>query len=79
MADEPLYLTPEQLAARLGVTLAAVRKWRTRGQGPVAYKFCGALRYALADVQRWEVSCRERVGRSSGAGVEWPRAVFSAR
>lgn len=79
MSDDALYLTPAQLAARLGLKLAAIRKWRVRGQGPAAHKFCGALRYKLADVERWEASCRERMTRQVHPRVEYPRVVFSAR
>jgi len=78
-ADEQKYLTADQLAGRVGVSLATVRKWRTRGQGPAAYKFCGVLRYKLDDVEKWEESCRERTIRGTRARVEWPRAVFPAR
>ena len=79
MSDAALYITPDQLAARLGVSLAAVRKWKVRGTGPAFYKFGGALRYRLEDVERWEAACRVRPARGAGRGVESTRAVFSTR
>lgn len=47
------------LADRLGVPWSTVRKWRTRGYGPRAHKFGQAVRFDLADVERWEAAQRE--------------------
>ena len=43
----------EQAAAvRLGVTVAALRKWRLLGRGPSYYRVCGrSIRYAMADLE----------------------------
>lgn len=52
IALEP-YLTPRQLADWLQVSLAAVRKWRAEGTGPVAQKVGASVRYDPAAVRAW--------------------------
>lgn len=49
---EPL-LTPEDLAAYLGVPKATVYKWRYEGTGPPACRVGKHLRYRAADVEAW--------------------------
>ena len=41
------------VAARLGVTVAAVRKWRLNRTGPPFAKLGGAVRYAPSAVSAW--------------------------
>ncbi|MBW4042556.1 MAG: helix-turn-helix domain-containing protein [Acidobacteria bacterium] len=55
---EPL-LDVTDLAAYLGVPVSTVYDWRTRGQGPAAYRFGKHLKFALSDVQAWIASRRE--------------------
>ena len=50
----PVWLTPDELAARLRVPKATLYQWRYRGEGPRAIKVGRHLRYRLADVERWE-------------------------
>lgn len=55
------YLTVPELAARYGVTLAAVYSWNYRGEGPVYFRTRGdrgPVRYRIQDVLAWE---RERL------------------
>lgn len=54
-AEGEKHLSPEQLAAREGVSLATVYQWNSRGGGPPFIKIAGRLvRYKLADVIDWE-------------------------
>ena len=41
------------LASRLGVTVAALRRWRRFGQGPAYLKLGAAVRYRTEDVEAW--------------------------
>ncbi len=55
---EPL-IGVRELSAWIGVPVATIYEWRTRGEGPVAHRFGKHLRYALADVEAWIASHRE--------------------
>lgn len=57
-----VYLTIEELAERSRVTPWAVRRWRTKGQGPKATKLGGRVLFAMTDVIAWERSRREASG-----------------
>lgn len=46
-------LPPPALAEELGVSLATIYGWRTRGEGPRAIKVGGQLRYRRSEVDRW--------------------------
>lgn len=51
-------VTPEQLAAELGITEKTLSQWRYRGTGPAYIKLGGnhrsaPVRYRRADVNRW--------------------------
>lgn len=48
------HLTPQDLAARVGVPVATVYNWRTSGYGPRGFRVGKYLRYRLADVEAWE-------------------------
>jgi hypothetical protein len=45
------YLTERELAELLNVSLALVRKWRSRGGGPKCTRFGRIVRYRYSDVQ----------------------------
>lgn len=49
---EPL-MTPEELAAYLGVTDAALRTWRHRRTGPAWIKVGHEVRYRREAVEAW--------------------------
>src|SRR6266545_6056384 len=53
------HLSPAELAAREGVSLAAVYNWNYTGTGPPYFRTggtqTGPVRYRVADVERWEL------------------------
>jgi predicted site-specific integrase-resolvase len=49
LLNDPLS-TESDTAPKLGVEPATLRKWRTRGRGPVYAKIGGKIRYKLSDV-----------------------------
>jgi predicted DNA-binding transcriptional regulator AlpA len=51
------FLNEKQLAAYLGISVAALRAWRLKGLGPRFVKLGSAVRYDPAAVQAWLVSC----------------------
>lgn len=50
------HLSPEDLAERVGVPVATVYQWNSRGDGPRFMKIGRHARYKLADVIAWENS-----------------------
>ena len=56
------YLTERELAEYLNVSVAAIRRWRLRGEGPRFHKFCALVRYSVADVEAWAESRRQGGG-----------------
>jgi predicted DNA-binding transcriptional regulator AlpA len=46
-------LSSEEVADRLGLTVATLWNWRWRGKGPASFKVGGRLRYRDSEVQRW--------------------------
>lgn len=46
-------LSPEQLAAELGIPVATVYAWRYRGTGPRGIKVGRHVRYRITDVDAW--------------------------
>lgn len=49
----PVLLSPEALAAQLGIRAVTLAKWRTQGRGPAFVKVGGRVRYPEASVARW--------------------------
>ena len=43
----------------LGVPVATVYAWRSRGQGPRGLKIGRHVRYRLSDVEEWVESCED--------------------
>ena len=65
---EPL-MSIDALSELLGVPIKTIKDWRTKGEGPVAYKIGNHVRYARADVYAWLEQCREpSVGVAPGYG-----------
>jgi hypothetical protein len=49
-------LTEQQLAERLHVSLAALRRWRLEGRGPRFIKVSALVRYRPEEVEDWLAS-----------------------
>lgn len=50
-------LLPEkEVAPRLAVSLASLRRWRVEGRGPRYLKLGASVRYRIADVEAWLAS-----------------------
>lgn len=50
------HLTPDELAARWGVSKATLGNWRYARQGPQYLKLNGQVRYTLTAVEEYERS-----------------------
>jgi predicted DNA-binding transcriptional regulator AlpA len=50
------FIDEKWLAAKLSISLAALRRWRYAGVGPKFSKFGSAVRYSLSDVEAWIAS-----------------------
>ena len=50
-------LNEKQVAEILGVSLAAVRRWRYENRGPRFHKLGAAVRYSSEDLDSWLASC----------------------
>lgn len=55
-----MYITESELADRLALSVVTLRRWRLEGRGPQFRKFGRAVRYALADVERFEAAAARR-------------------
>lgn len=65
------YLTPVDLARRLGVSVDTLARWRCQGIGPLYIKPGGnakqaRVRYRLSDIEAWEeASTRANTGHAA--------------
>ena len=50
-------LTEHQTAICIAVSVAALRKWRALGRGPVYIKVGRLVRYRREDIEAWLSSC----------------------
>jgi predicted site-specific integrase-resolvase len=65
-------LLKEKIVAKnLDVSVATLRRWRTKGTGPRFHKLNGAVRYASDDVRRFAES-RARISTQTPATVPEP-------
>jgi len=53
-------LRPDELAALLGIPLATIYRWRSRGDGPCGIRVGRHVRYRTEDVERWLDEQRDR-------------------
>ncbi|MFN2615119.1 MAG: helix-turn-helix transcriptional regulator [Actinomycetota bacterium] len=67
-ALDPLWTT-EELARFLGVPVATVYMWRTKGQGPPAFRVGRYLRFRLSDVTAWLERQGDEAPNLSGSRV----------
>jgi excisionase family DNA binding protein len=62
--NSPL-LSPDELAALLGVPLPTIYRWRSHRQGPVGFRIGRHVRYSLEDVHEWLESRRDETNVES--------------
>ena len=53
-------LRPDELASLLGISLATIYRWRSRGDGPPGIRVGRHVRYRLEEVDRWLDEQRDR-------------------
>lgn len=54
MQNQSEYLSPEQVAAELGVKVGTLAVWRSRGdRGPAFHRFNSVIRYKRDDLAAW--------------------------
>ena len=61
MTGETRYVTPQQAAAWLNLSVKTLARYRVKGRGPVFHRFGGRIRYLHDDLEAWAVS-RRRIG-----------------
>lgn len=64
---EELFLIPEEVSARLGVSVRDLRRMRASDIGPIYFSIGSAVRYLPADVDRW------RLEHPNGVRIPWRR------
>lgn len=52
------FITAEELAAMLDVSVHTTRVWRRTGKGPPFYRI-GRIRYRYSEVTAWIESCKQ--------------------
>ena len=50
---DPRLLRPDELASLLGIPLATIYRWRSRGDGPCGIRVGRHVRYRREDVEQW--------------------------
>ena len=48
-----MFHAPREAATFLGLSVRALARYRSRGRGPVYYKFGASVRYTLEDLRQW--------------------------
>lgn len=54
MKPETTVLTQKELAARWQISHKTLERWRWLGEGPRFFKFGGAVRYKIEDIEAYE-------------------------
>jgi hypothetical protein len=52
-SDASSWLTPEQVAVKLGLPIETIVAWRAQGHGPPWVRVGDEIRYSEADLTRW--------------------------
>jgi len=53
LVDRRRLMRPDELAAFLGIPLATIYRWRSRGDGPRGIRVGRHVRYRVEEVERW--------------------------
>lgn len=56
------YLTANDLAGQLNVSVRTLNNWHAMGEGPARTRFGRQIYYHRDDVAKWLGNCREAVG-----------------
>ena len=64
----PALMTEHEVASRLHVSVASIRRWRLLGQGPVFIKVGSLVRYRPEDIDSW-LAALPKGGNSSQAAT----------
>jgi predicted DNA-binding transcriptional regulator AlpA len=59
-------MTEQEVARRLGLSVATLRSWRLRKRGPRYVRFGRAVRYLAPDIDRFVESCAVEDGAAPG-------------
>lgn len=51
--SEPAFLSPQEAASHLGLSVSTLAKFRLDGSGPSFHKLGGRVAYAMADLDAW--------------------------
>lgn len=54
LPEQPVLMSPRQLAMRWGVAEKTLERWRMLGSGPVYMKLGGRVLYRLEDIESFE-------------------------
>jgi predicted DNA-binding transcriptional regulator AlpA len=66
--QQPPAMTEQEVARRLGLSVATLRAWRVRRRGPRYVRFGRAVRYLAPDIERFVRSCAVDVVTEPMAG-----------
>jgi hypothetical protein len=58
MTEHPVYLTPQDLATRLRLSVRTIERWRADRYGPAWIIIGSSIRYGMSDVLAWEADQR---------------------
>ena len=67
-ADQQVYFNEGWVAKRLGLSKKTIQSWRDKGDGPPYRKFGSAVRYALSDIEAYEVDALRTSTSDLGPG-----------
>jgi excisionase family DNA binding protein len=56
------FMTPPQLAERLGLPEGTLAQWRYHRKGPAFHKIGRHVRYSVSDIECWEATQRTACG-----------------
>ena len=69
-ASAPAFMTEDEVAKRLHVSVATLRRWRLLKKGPVFKKKGALVRYRPEDLDFWLASLPTGGSAASGTGLQ---------
>jgi excisionase family DNA binding protein len=61
------WLSPDGLAAELGMPVRTIYAWRVAGKGPRGHKIGKHVRFRRSDVERWLSGCADEPNTGDAA------------